>query len=173
MAAERARIIGAASAKAGEFLGATGYSCRQWGQKFSHVCESFGLTPAVRLQTFAACMEGEAVRWFSNLDDDTKGDLEAFLEELCTQLSATGPAFKAELEREYKKIHQAKRQSINEYGRNFQLVISLMQEPPSQAKQLIHFEKGLQDCIKAKLEMICQPCRHDSTSPISRGGLLE
>ena len=28
-----------------------------------------------------------------------------------------------------------------------------MQEPPSQAKQLIHFKKGLQDCIKAKLEI--------------------
>jgi len=153
MAAERARIIGAASAKAGEFSGATGYSCRQWGQKFLHVCESFGLTPAVRLQTFAACMEGEALRWFSSLDDETKGDLEALLEELYVQFSATGPAFQAELEREYKKIQQAKRQSVNEYGRNFQLVVGLMEEPPSQTKQLIHFKRGLQDCIKSKMEI--------------------
>jgi len=98
-------------------------------------------------------MEGEALRWFSSLNDETKGDLEALLEELYVQFSATGPAFQAELEREYKKIQQAKRQSVNEYGRNFQLVVGLMEEPPSQSKQLIHFKRGLQDCIKSKMEI--------------------
>ena len=78
MAAKRARSIGAASAKEGEFLGATGYLCQQWGQKLLHVCESFRLIPAVRLQTFTACMEGKALRWFSSLDDEIKGDLECF-----------------------------------------------------------------------------------------------
>jgi len=88
-----------------------------------------------------------------SLDDKTKGDLEALLEELYVQFSAKGPAFQAELEREYKKIQQAKHQSVNEYRRNFQLVVGLMEEPPSQTKQLIHFKRGLQDCIKSKMEI--------------------
>ena len=39
-----------------------------WVQKFLHTCESYGLTAAVRLLAFAACMEGDTLRWFSNLD---------------------------------------------------------------------------------------------------------
>ena len=33
------------------------------------------------------------------------------------------------------------------------MVVGLREEPPSQTKQLIHFKRGLQDCIKSKMEI--------------------
>ena len=73
-------IISRASAKAGEYSGATSWACRQWGQKFLHTCESDRLMAAVRLLSFAACMEGDTLHWFSNLDDEMKEDLDNRLE---------------------------------------------------------------------------------------------
>ena len=135
--ADRATIISRVSAKAGEYSGATGWACRQWGQKFLHTCESYGLTAAVRLLSFAACMEGDDLRWF-----EVKENLDDLLEALFEAFSATGPTFQRELEREYERLQQSNGQSVNEYGRDFSLVIGLMEDPPSLPKQLVRFKKG-------------------------------
>ena len=98
-------------------------------------------------------MEGDALHWFSNLDNEVKEDLDNLLEALFEAFSATGPAFQRELEREYERLQQCNGQSINEYGRDFSLIIGLMEDPPSLPKQLVCFKKGLLPCIRNKLEI--------------------
>ena len=70
-----------------------------------------------------------------------KEDLDGLLEALFEAFSATGPAFQRELEREYERLQQRNGQSVNKYGRNFSLVIGLMEDPPSLPKQRVRFKK--------------------------------
>ena len=150
--ANNTKLINEASRKIGEFSGVTGWKCKLWAHKFRHTCEYFQLSASIQRQTFAACMEGDALRWYTGLDDEVKESLDQTFEALFEEFVPRA-AFQAELEKEYLKLRHNRGQSVNEFGRDLMLVVGEMDDPPSMAKQIIHFKKGLLPSIKRKMEI--------------------
>ena len=97
-------------------------------------------------------MEGDALRWYTGLDDEVKESLDQTFEALFEEFVPRA-AFQAELEKEYLKLRHNRGQSVNEFGRDLMLVVGEMDDPPSMAKQIIHFKKGLLPSIKRKMEI--------------------
>ena len=63
-AATNTRIVTDAVKAIGEYNGIKGFPCKSWVSRFQHLSESFRLPAGIQRQTFAACMEGDALRWF-------------------------------------------------------------------------------------------------------------
>ena len=138
-AANNTRIVTDAVKAIGEYTGAKGFPCKSWVSRFQHLCESFRLPAGIQRQTFAACMEGDALRWFRGLDEQIKADLDELIENLYLEFVPT-TAFQGELEKELHKLVMTEGNDVGQYSREFQLIIDQMDEPPTQQKQLAKFK---------------------------------
>ena len=97
-------------------------------------------------------MEGEALRWYTGLDEEVKDDLDETFEALFEEFVPRA-AFQAELEKEYLKLRHNRGQSVNKFGRDLMLVVGEMDDPPSIPKHIVHFKKGLLPSIKQNMEI--------------------
>ena len=61
-AATNTRIITDAVKAIGEYSRIKDFPCKSWVSRFQHLSESFRRPAGIQCQTFAACMEGDALR---------------------------------------------------------------------------------------------------------------
>ena len=87
-------------------------------------------------------MEGDALRWFRELDDKIKANLDELIKNLYLEF-VTVPAMQGELEKELHKLVMSEGSDVGQYSRDFQLIIDQMDEFPTQQKQLAKFQKRL------------------------------
>ena len=150
--ADKTKVVSEISKIVKPFTGTKGWPCKAWVFNFAHQCETFKLSEALRKQVFAACMQGDALRWYTSLQEEDKEDLDDIID-LLFERFVPPIAFQAELERVYQDLQQTQGQSVSELGRDHQLLISEMTETPSLAKQLKNFKRSLIPSIKSKLEI--------------------
>ena len=129
--ANNTKSINEASRKIREFLGLQDGSVNCG-------CTSFG-THAIPLD--CACMEGEALCWYTGLDEEVKDNLDETFEALFEEF-VPWAAFQAELEKEYLKLWHNRGQSVNRFGRDLMLLVGEMDDPASLAKQIVHLKKA-------------------------------
>jgi hypothetical protein len=135
--------------KLGPFREQTGFGCRKWLAQLEHLCEVKELLDD-RLAVFKECLEGGALIWWQNLDQDVKEDWEetrqAFVEEYVGTI-----AYQLELEARWNDLEEQTAQNVAGFARDYNLLLHEMEEKPALSQQIRKFEQKLLPAIREKL----------------------
>ena len=103
-----------------------------------------------RLAVFKECLEGGALIWWQNLDQDVKEDWEetrqAFVEEYVGTI-----AYQLELEARWNDLEEQTAQNVGGFARDYNLLLHEMEEKPALSQQIRKFEQKLLPEIREKL----------------------